>query len=209
MSGGKDSFLASIISISQGVKLEYALSVLPEEESLMFHVPNIRHSHRVSSLLGLKTRYIKERDFEEYLSGLRNDGIECVVSGAIASDYQKTKIEKLCTQHDLVSCTPLWRKEQETIMMEVMNSGIEAIIVSVSAEGLDTSFLGRVLNFDLLNRFRELIKRREFNISGEGGEYETFVTGMRGYGNLSILKSKIHWSGSSGYLEILEIEETS
>ena len=40
------------------------------------------------------------------------------------------------------------------------------------------------------------------NPLGEGGEYESFVTGMHGHGSIKIMDARKVWSGSSGYLEL-------
>ena len=56
-----------------------------------------------------------------------------------------------------------------------LDSGIRAVLVSVSAEGLDSSWLGKEIDSGMLKSLREVAKRRGINLAGEGGEYETTV----------------------------------
>lgn len=206
LSGGKDSFLSAVYAMEQGIDVVRAITVLPEEDSMMFHVPNIRFAEQVASILDLSVEFVGEDKFAESLADASKHGIECVISGAIASEYQKTRIERLCTELGLVSFTPLWRKTQRAILDEIINSEVHAIIVSVSAEGLGREMLGRKLDMALIEELENISASREINIAGEGGEYETFVTGYDGKKELVITESEISWSGSSGALIIRKIE---
>ena len=97
ISGGKDSFLAALIGSEMGMDLVSAVTYIPVQDSEMFHVPNIKNAELVSSLLDLGTIYFDESEFESSFMDLKRSEIECVISGAIASDFQKTRIEKYCT----------------------------------------------------------------------------------------------------------------
>lgn len=205
MSGGKDSFLAAVFAMEQGLDLRWSLTVLPETDSMMFHVPNIRNAEKVASILGLHTEFVEEGEFANALQKAKISGVECVVSGAIASEYQKTRIERLCTELGLVSFTPLWMKDQNLILREILNSDIRAIIVSVSAEGLGKDFLGRRLDENLISDLRGVSEKIHINISGEGGEYETFVLGYAAGEDLNIEESEIIWKESSGSLVIRKL----
>ena len=49
---------------------------------------------------------------KEALLGLANTHkIDCVVTGAIASEYQNSRIERICSELGLRSIAPLWRRE--------------------------------------------------------------------------------------------------
>ena len=97
LSGGKDSFLSTVIAMESGMDIEYALIVRPEKDSPMFHVPNIGNAVLTARLLGLKAHEIRESEFDSYFTIMRTDRIEAIVSGATASDYQHSRIERLCT----------------------------------------------------------------------------------------------------------------
>ena len=204
MSGGKDSFLATLIAMERGFDVQYSISFNPEPESMMFHIPNIELSSKVAGLLDLDTRYFAERDFEKTFSALNEDGIRAVISGAIASDYQKDRIERVCTECGLLSVTPLWRLNPYAVLEELILRGVGARIVSVSAEGLDRSLLGTKIDRQFVQRIRVLSDRYGINPCGEGGEYETIVETYAGKRSVSFKNKVLHWEGASGYLVLIK-----
>lgn len=203
MSGGKDSFLATLIAQDRGFEVVRSISILPEEESMMFHVPNIRLSESVADLIGLDTEFIEEDDFDSIFDSLADEGVEAVISGAIASDYQETRIERLCTGAGLLSVTPIWRLDPYIVLNELILRGVGVCIISVSAEGMDKSYLGRKFDPDFIDELRELNNRFGIHPCGEGGEYETIVESYNGKKSVDINNARLHWEGSSGYLELL------
>ncbi|MCL4452388.1 MAG: diphthine--ammonia ligase [Candidatus Thermoplasmatota archaeon] len=202
LSGGKDSFLSAVIAMESGMDIEYALIVQPEKDSPMFHVPNIGNAALTARLLGLEAREIRESEFDSYFTVMHDSGIEAIVSGATASDYQHSRIEKLCTLEKMISFSPLWRLDPYLVLEELLLRKISAIIVSVSAEGLDESYLGRSMDENFISDIARVERKYKVNPLGEGGEYESFVTGMHGNGSITIKDAKKVWTGSSGYLEL-------
>ena len=205
MSGGKDSFLSTVIALEQGMDIVEAITVIPEEFSYMYHFPNADKASFVSGLLNLRSEYVNENNLASKLKNFAESGVGTLISGAIASDYQKTRIENLCTNLNMRSFTPLWRKDQEDVLVEIIRRGISPIIVSVSADGFNKEDLGRVIDENYLVELKKKEEKFGINISGEGGEYETFVT-YPGYGTrLNLTKSHILWEGSHGYLLLDEV----
>lgn len=201
-SGGKDSFLSALIAMEQGLDVQYCITIDPEEYSMMFHYPNTSYADLAAQLLGVTVRHVREENFRNSLEKCREEGIEAVVSGAIASEYQKTRIEHICTDLGLISYTPLWRKDQLIILNKVVESGMTAVIVSVSAEGLLESDLGSRINSAFISRMLALNESIRINLAGEGGEYESFVTSLTGHGSIIIDSFEKTWKGSGGYLTI-------
>ncbi len=200
LSGGKDSFLSTVIAIEQGMDVVNTVTVIPEEFSYMYHYPNADKASYVSALLGLRSDHVTEEALYSYVYELKKAGVETLISGAIASDYQKTRIEHMCTDLGLRSFTPLWRKDQHLVLREIVRRGIEPILVSVSAEGFTEKDLGRQIDEDYIAELKEKQKKYGINVSGEGGEYETFVL-YAGYGNrINVLGSHTEWEGSHGYM---------
>ncbi|MEM0135144.1 MAG: diphthine--ammonia ligase [Thermoplasmatales archaeon] len=173
LSGGKDSFLSLVIAISVGIDVEKTITVRAEQDSFMFHYPNAELGSRLSEIMGISNSLISESEFENTLS--RFTGY-FLIAGAVESEFQKTKLEQLCEEYDLKTFFPLWRKKQESIMREFISTGSTGMFVSVAAEGLDESFLGRTINEDTLKILKDLNKKYGISIVGEGGEYETLVT---------------------------------
>lgn len=203
-SGGKDSFFSALIAGEQGFDIMYAITIDPEEYSMMFHYPNTKAADLSASLLGLEVRHVHEGDFVKALEQARNAGAEAVISGAIASEYQKTRIEGICSDLGLVSFTPIWRKDQTLLLRSMIESGIEAVIISVSAEGLDEDDLGRAVDEEFIGRMASIDSRIGINVAGEGGEYESYVRGLAGKGRIEFDSARKEWHGSGGYLVIEE-----
>ncbi len=176
LSGGKDSFLATLIAIEQGFNVTSSVGVLPDEFSEMFHFQNASLSENVAGLLNLKHKFVKENEFPESIKRIaEEENAEALISGAIASNYQKTRIEAMCTELGIISYTPLWLLDQNLELSAVISAGIKAILISVSAEGLSERHIGRLMDEKLISDLNELFIKYRINVAGEGGEYESLV----------------------------------
>jgi diphthine-ammonia ligase len=215
-SGGKDSTMAAYKAMEDGWKVEYLLSMHSENpHSYMFHVPNIHLTQLLSQamevpLIQAKTPGEKEEELEDLrnaLKDLKNRGIEAVFTGAIHSEYQKSRIDNLCHEVGLKSKAPLWHRDPLDYMQEVVDLGFEVMITSVSAEGLDESWLGRVVDEDLLEELKGLHEKYGLHMAFEGGEAETLVLdGPIFKKKINILDSEKIWEVDSGYLVIKDAE---
>ena len=134
----------------------------------------------------LEGKYNNMKTFEEIwpneISKPRNiqiiDGkieIDALITGALRSDYQKTRIERMCNEIGIKSFCPLWHKNSEEHMKSLLKHGFEIKFVSVSCEGLDSSWLGETLTSARLEELIFLSKKYRFNLDGEGGEFETIT----------------------------------
>jgi diphthamide synthase (EF-2-diphthine--ammonia ligase) len=80
--------------------------------------------------------------------------------------------------------------------------GFDVLVTSVSAEGLDDTWLGRVLDHATLNELEPLARKHRFNVDGEGGEYETLVVRAPMFPEgLDLRWSKV-WDGRRGHLTV-------
>ncbi len=173
LSGGKDSYMSTLIAMSLGMDIERTITVLPSEDSMMFHFPNASMGKAVSELLGLENIEIREDEFQDEMKSYRGYRI---IAGAVESEYQKTRIERLAEDGEMKTFFPLWRRDHINIMNDFINSGSRGIFVSVAAEGLDEKFLGREIDQYSLSDLVKLKNKYGISIVGEGGEYETLVT---------------------------------
>ncbi len=198
LSGGKDSFLSAIIASEQGCDVDLAITVIPEEFSMMYHYPNSQMARLVAGLLGINWKPVREDELPGTVENLARQGYTTMVSGAIASEYQKTRLERLCTETGIRSYTPLWHKDQGLILQELLLRGISSLIVSVSAEGFTEDDLGREIDKQYIAELERRNARYGINLAGEGGEYESFV---RSFGEHRIIIESAHkiWEGSHGY----------
>jgi len=176
-SGGKDSTYAIYLAMQQGFKLTRLVTIYPKNtESYMYHIPQIERTEYQARAMCIKRDvYRIGDDTHELKEVLKNYNVDAVISGAIASNYQKTKIEEICTELGFVSYAPLWGKDQELILRDMLRAGLKIMILGVYAYGLDDSYLGKLIDSNMIDRLKKVESQYKINIAGEGGEYETFV----------------------------------
>ncbi|KAG0419266.1 Diphthine--ammonia ligase [Dictyocoela roeselum] len=120
------------------------------------------------------TKNDEVEDLYNALAGLKGKiDFEAVSSGAIASNYQKSRIESVCMRLKIASLTPLWMKDQVLLLKEMIDSGIDVRIIKTANPYLTRDVIG--MNLKMLLEFLDnlQIKKRDFNFCGEGGEFET------------------------------------
>ena len=100
--------------------------------------------------------------------------ITAVVSGAVASDYQRLRVEHATTRVGLTSLAPLWRVGQGWLLDDMKSRGTRAILVKTAAAGLDGRHVGQELEAIVLLLLR-LGTDMGVHPAGEGGEYETLT----------------------------------
>jgi len=205
-SGGKDSTFAIF---KEKDNVNQLLSFLPKDkDSYMFHYPNIEFTKVQAERMGLPIKVVETScedeigDMEKAIKEVKVDGI---VSGAIASQYQKQRIDRICEKLRLKSIAPLWHVDQEKYMEEIVERKFKFMITSVSAEGLDESWLGKVVDEKALEELIEIQKKNKINLSGEGGEYCTFVVNCPLFSKeIKIKKAEKQWFGNYGFYLIKE-----
>ncbi|MBD3249239.1 diphthine--ammonia ligase [Candidatus Woesearchaeota archaeon] len=185
VSSGKDSIYAMHVMMRQNYKINCMISLFSSNpDSYMFHTPavdlvNLQAESIGLPLLQFKTEGKKEDELEDLKKALLKAKeeycIEGIVTGALFSNYQRERIEKVADSLGLKIFAPLWHINQETEMREIIDNGFKFIIVKVMADGLDKSWLGRVITDEDVDRLVELDSKMGFNVAGEGGEYETLM----------------------------------
>ena len=211
-SGGKDSTYAAW-EASKEDELACLVTLFPKSAmSYMFHFPNLRWTGLQAEAMGVpllteQTEGVKEEelaDLKRALAGAKSRfGLEGIYTGALASVYQKTRVERVCGDLGLECFSPLWGIDPEIHLRRLVADGFSVIIVSVSALGLDQEWLGRELDEPSITELVALGRRYRFHVGLEGGEGETFVQDAPFFSRtISIRSFERHWSGDSGYLEI-------
>ena len=211
VTGGKDSVLALYRAQQMGHTVTVLATMIPKrDDSYMFHFPNIHLTELLSKaveipLVTAETSGIKEAELEDLKGLLASLDVEGVVSGAIASSYQKQRIGKVCEELGLKSVTPLWHEEPLDIMNELIDLKFNVIIVGVYAYGLDESWLGREINSETLEKLVELHKNYQISLVGEGGEYESLVLDAPLYKRrIEIVEAETSYEKGSGVLVVKE-----
>ena len=72
---------------------------------------------------------------------------DAVCSGAIFSDYQRVRVENVCSRLGLVSLSYLWHCDQAELLDEMIDAKVEAILIKVATLGKDTKIKGWLLIF--------------------------------------------------------------
>ncbi len=215
-SGGKDSGLALKYAL-EFTDVKCLITIVSEsDESYMFHIPNIKWAEKQAEAIGLpiiiqKTRGIKEeelKDLEKAIKrAIKNHGIEGVVTGAIESVYQASRVQKITNDLGIECFNPLWQKNQFELLNELIAEKFEIIIVGIFGEGLG-GLLGKKIDMHTIEELKKIYQKLKINPAGEGGEYESFILNAPYFKKkINIKKSSIIKEKSGG--RILVIEELS
>ena len=185
LSGGKDSVYALYKAIKNGYDVPCIITMKSKrDDSWMFHVPSIDMVDYISKCVEIpfikrETSGIKEKELNDLKSALlevkEKFKIDGIIVGALASNYQNDRINKLADELGLKVFAPLWKKNQEDYMRNLLKEGFAFTLVSITCDGLKEKFLGKVLTRDDIEEIIELSKKYGFNPAFEGGEAETLV----------------------------------
>ena len=213
-SGGKDSVFTLYYYLEQGWDVKCLVSLKSVNmDSYMFHTPAIDMVKLQSEALGIplilhETKGEKEQELEDLKATLENAKkkyqITGVAVGALLSDYQHERVNRICHSLGLKCFAPLWHKAQESLLREIISLGFDVRIVAIAAQGLSREMLGAKVDEKLIAKFSELHKKYGFHVGGEGGEYESLVVDCPIFKKRIELKEteKEMTSGQSGKLII-------
>jgi ABC transporter with metal-binding/Fe-S-binding domain ATP-binding protein len=203
--GGKDSHYALMRAVEEGHTVKCLITAEPaRQDSYMFHAVNARWALLHGEAMGVphylvEVSGVKEREVEELGEVLaryrRECGAEGVLTGAIASRYQKERVDRLAERLGLAHVAPLWGRDQGELLLAEAASE-EFVIVAVMAMGLDARWLGARIGPREAEALLSLSKRYGFSPVGEGGEFETYVVAsplLRGK-RVEILEADTYWS---------------
>lgn len=199
VSGGKDSCYNMLQCIAAGHEIVALANLCPEAkeeiDSYMYqsvgyegielyseamNLPLYR-KHTKGKALNQEKFYVptsgdEVEDLYELLKQVKDErDIEAVAVGAVLSDYQRVRVENVCSRLGIVALAYLWRRDQEELLQEMIDCNIKAIIVKVAALGLQPN---KHLGLTIAEIKSHLVRMKEkygLNVCGEGGEYETFT----------------------------------
>jgi ABC transporter with metal-binding/Fe-S-binding domain ATP-binding protein len=184
-SGGKDSTFAGYLAKQNGHEISCLISIFSENpESYMFHTPSIEKTKKQSESMQIpiiikKTKGKKEEELKDLEDAINEAKIKYkiqgIVTGALASVYQASRIQKICDKLKLECFNPLWQKDQVELLEGLINNNFEVIIVGVFAYPLTKDWLGRKIDSLFIKDIKNLQEKYKINPAGEGGEFESFV----------------------------------
>lgn len=196
-SGGKDSNYAVHWALEQGHDV-VLINMEPQADSMMFHHPNVSWCKLQAEAAGLELKTFTtthQTELEDLKNALKSVNAQGLVTGAVQSVYQKSRIDKIAQELNLQAFSPIWHKPVEFLkeMLELM----DVRIVSVSAQGLNEDLLSKRFTPQLVDEFSKL--NPPINVFLEGGEGETFVCDAPFFKKkIEVLEWEIKWDGQTG-----------
>jgi diphthine-ammonia ligase len=211
-SGGKDSTLALHMAAEKEQVACLITVVSKNPESYMFHTPNIDVTTLQAEALGLplvsvQTEGRKEEelaDLETAIAQAKSEfGIEGVVTGAVESVYQASRVQRICNRLDLWNFNPLWKHDQKALLETLVTKQFKVIVSGVFAYPLDEKWLGKQLDRHMIEKLVALQEKFGISPSGEGGEIETTVLDAPMFGQrIEVTGSEVNAKGNSGTFKI-------
>ena len=183
-SGGKDSTLALHLAAEKEEVACLITVVSKNKESYMFHTPNIDVTALQAEALGLPLiSVVTEGKKEEELTDLETAiaeakskfQIDAVVTGAVESVYQASRVQRICNRLDVWCFNPLWKHDQKALLETLVKKNFKVVISGIFAYPLDEKWLGKQIDSGVINKLVELQGKYGISPSGEGGEIETTV----------------------------------
>ena len=197
-SGGKDSTYASWWAQMQGWSLDALITVkIQGDDSMMFQLQNTEIAEYQAKSIGTRwiqviSSGIENNEIDELEIAIRNSigkEIDALVVGALRSDYQKTRIERMCEKLGIISFCPMWHHDPNEHMNSLIDHGFDVKITKES-----------------LHRLKKLSEKYRFNLDGEGGEFETITLDAPHFKKPIICEGETSWDGVRGTWELTKIQ---
>lgn len=177
-SGGKDSCYAMMLAVKQGFVPQVLLNMMNENGK-------ISRSHGLPlSILKQQAQKMQlplegvpatwgdyEAKFIAVLKMLKAKyTLDAAVFGDIDLQAHKDWEDKVCQAASLQAILPLWQQDRITLVNEMIDNGIETMIVSCN-NTMGEGYLGRILSKELAIELQE----KGIDPCGENGEFHTLV----------------------------------
>ena len=209
-SGGKESSLACYRAMLEGHEVDCLLTML---------VTTGRHSrsHRLTKEVlmaqaeatGIPVYFKRaswntyEKEFSKALASFKGEGLEGGIFGDLNTDEHRKWVEGACKKPGLTPLLPLWGRESKALLLELVSEGFEAVVVAVRADLLNSSWLGRKIDYGFIRE----IEKVGVDVCGEKGEYHTLIVdGPFFKKRIEIKETKVVRREGMAFLEILDFE---
>ena len=211
-SGGKDSTLALHLAQEKETVVCLITMVSKNPESYMYHTPNINMTVLQAEAMGLPlVSVVTEGKKEDELADLEHAIVEArnrfqidgIVTGAVDSVYQASRVQRICNHLDMWCFNPLWKIDQRVLLQTIIEKKFKVIISGIFAYPLDEKWLGKQIDLQVVDRLMELQVQYGISPSGEGGEIETTVLDAPMFKKkIEILDSSVEAKGNCGIYKI-------
>ncbi len=215
-SGGKDSTYAIYRAKQMGHDIQCLITIFPKSSnSQLLHFPAVKLTKLQAKTMKIpqivselnSDKLDDEMDAIHILLGKAKQDfqIDGIVHGGISSEFQKKCFESICSEHDLKIVNPLWKMNAKKYMLTLIDSNFKFILTSVTSDGLDEEWLGKIISTEDIIQLDRLSDKYGYNLNFEGGEAETFVVSCPLYSHpMKIVKSEKIWDGYRGLLKIVD-----
>ena len=174
-SGGKDCTLACYRALNAGCEVSFLLNMLAEDgQRERAHGTRPFLLRLQAEALGIPIVQVNaswegyESKFKETVEALKVNGVKGGIFGDIDLIEHRVWVERICSDLEIDPILPLWGSAAEDLLLEFIDAGFEALVVATK---VNEDWLGRTLDRSFINELKEL----DFHLSGESGEYHTFV----------------------------------
>jgi len=178
-SGGKDSCFACYKAILNGHDVSHLVNFISKEyRRVSFHGTEARLIQLQAEASGIPLLQKEttwngyEQEFKGAVRSLIPDGVEGMVFGDIYLQEHKDWVERVCGELGIEAVEPLWGQEPRKILLEFIEAGFEATVVSAKADLFDELWIGHKVDREFLRYLQD----RNIDVCGENGEYHTLVT---------------------------------
>lgn len=177
-SGGKDSCFALMQAIQQGYIPKVLLNVLNEEGKISrsHGIPSdILQQQAAAARLPIHLISSSWQEYELHftnaLKQLKEDyQLSHAVFGDIDLQPHRDWEEKVCNNAGLTAILPLWQQDRRTLVLQMLETGIETMIVSCNEE-MGERFIGQIITPSLIDE----LEKMGIDACGENGEFHTLV----------------------------------
>lgn len=198
VSGGKDSLYSIVKAIEYGHDLVCVANLAPLDETIV-ELNSFMYQSACHNLVPLISKCLCKPLYRHSITGiaidqslsypnvmvgdevedlynllclvlLKHPDIEAVSTGAIASTYQRHRVEDICCRLRLQSLCYLWQRDRSHLLHEIVENGLNAVLVKVAGAGLiPHKHLGKCLG-ELSQELRRLNVKYGLDLCGEGNK---------------------------------------
>jgi diphthine-ammonia ligase len=215
-SGGKDSWSACSLAMERE-EVACLISIRSRNDaSYMFHTPDVHLVPLQAEAAGIplvtvETEGIEEAELADLSRALalavEQYGIEGIVTGALMSVYQASRVQRICHGLGLWCFNPLWYTDPEAYMERLIASGFSVIVTGVFSAPFTEDWLGRAIDRNALADLRKYVTSDRITLTGEGGEYETLVLDAPFFRQKIVIReSEKEYANYRGILKITKAE---
>ncbi|HTY81972.1 MAG TPA: diphthine--ammonia ligase [Dehalococcoidales bacterium] len=176
-SGGKDCSLAVNRALAKGLDVCYlANTITADGQHSCSHGMSAAVIRAQAQAMGIPilqqptTDKTYREKFVAMLQSFREKGITGGVFGDIDFNAHKEWIDGVCAETGMTAHLPLWLEDQRSLMLEFIDAGFVAVVVSVKIGKLGPEILGRVIDRKFLDSLG-----KDITPCGEAGEYHSLV----------------------------------